>query len=182
MVYICLAEGFEEIEALTIIDILRRGSVEAKSLSISGSRLVKGTHGINVEADLIFEDGDFQLCEMIVLPGGMPGALNLQNHKGLAKEIKSFANEGKLLAAICAAPMGFGAHGILKGKRATIYPGMEKSLKGASATGENVTTDGNIITGMGPACAMEFALKLLEILKGSRASAEIAQELLFDRR
>lgn len=183
MVYIHLAEGFEEVEALTAVDILRRAGIDAKTLSITGKKMVTGTHGIPVEADLLYEEADYPACEMIVLPGGLPGATNLEAHEGLAKHIVCFSkDEHKKLAAICAAPMVFGTCGILHGKKATIYPGMEEELKDGQATGETVTVDGNIITGMGPALAMEFALTLVAELKGKAAADEVAGGLLYDRR
>lgn len=183
MIYIHLAEGFEEIEALTAVDVLRRATIETQTVSITGAKAVKGTHGIVVEADILYEEADYSSCDMIVLPGGLPGADYLEAHEGLAKHIKCFAeDESKKLAAICAAPQVFGTCGILEGKKATIYPSMESHLKGGEATGENVTVDGNIITGMGPALAMEFALKLVEELKGKSAAEEVAAGLLYDRR
>lgn len=183
MIYVYLAEGFEEVEALTAVDILRRADVEVQTVSITGEKLVKGTHGIGVEADILYEETDHAKCEMIVLPGGLPGADYLNEHKGLAKHIKCFAeDDSKKLAAICAAPQVFGTCNILEGKKATIYPGMESHLKGGEATGENVTVDGNMITGMGPALAMEFALKLVEELKGKEAAEDVKSGLLFDRR
>ena len=178
MVFVHIAEGFEEIEALTVVDVLRRADCDAKMVSITGNIKVTGTHGIPVETDLLFEDADYSLCEMIVLPGGMPGASNLQAHKGLEEKIKAFAAEGKKVAAICAAPMVLAAHGVIAGKRSTIYPGMEDCLTGAVPTGESVTVDGNYITGKGPALAMEFALKLVEELKGAKVRDEVAKGLL----
>ena len=166
MVFIHLAEGFEEVEALTAVDVLRRAGVDAKTVSVTGNKMVTGTHGIPVEADLLFEEADYGSCEMIVLPGGLPGATNLGSHAGLTDQIKAFAAAGKKVAAICAAPMVLSQCGILEGKEATIYPGMEEELAGAKATGANVTVCGNIITGKGPALAMEFALALTEALKG----------------
>lgn len=179
MVFIHMAEGYEEVEALTCVDVLRRAGVDAKMVSVTGSLTVRGAHGIDIEADLLFEDADYSACEMIVLPGGLPGASNLEAHEGLANYIKCFAANGKKLAAICAAPMAFGTHGVLEGKKATIYPGMEDRLTGAQATGEGVTKDGNIITGKGPAYAMAFALALAEELKGSETAAGVAEGLLY---
>ena len=181
MIYVHLADGFEEVEALTTVDVLRRAGIDVKTVSVTGSKSVKGTHDVIVEADLLYEEADYIECEMIVLPGGMPGASNLEAHKGLSEHIKDFADGGKKLAAICAAPMVFGTCGILNGKKATIYPGMEKRLKGAEATGDNVTVDCNIITGKGPALAMEFALKLVEILKGRDIADDVAAGLLYEK-
>lgn len=181
MVYIHLAEGFEEVEALTCVDILRRAGIDAKTVSVTGEKTVCGTHGIPVVADLLFDEADYGSCEMIVLPGGLPGATNLGEHAGLTDRIREFAKAGKKVAAICAAPMVLGACGVLEGKKATIYPGMEEELTGAQPTGKTVTVDGNIITGMGPALAMEFALTLVGELKGAETRAEVRDDLLFDR-
>lgn len=182
MIYVHLADGFEEIEALTIADLLRRAQLETKTVSITGSRRVMGTHGVPVEADILFEETDYENCEMIVLPGGMPGAANLGNHEGLTKHIRCFAENGKYLAAICAAPMVFGALGVLEGKKATIYPGMEDHLKGAQPQTDPVVADGNILTSRGPATAMPFAIKLVETLKGKKAAEELAADLLWNEK
>ena len=181
--YIHMAEGFEEVEALTITDVLRRGGVEAELVSVTGDRLVRGTHGVNIEADILFEEADYDSCDMIVLPGGLPGADNLGNHEGLCAKIKEFAaDENKYLGAICAAPMVLAACGVLEGAKATVYPGNEEILGEDVATGETVTVSGRIITGLGPAAAMEFSLMLLEVLAGKKVSDDIAAGLLFDRR
>ena len=179
MVFIHLAEGFEEVEALTAADVLRRAGIDARTVSVTGEKMVKGTHGVAVEADMLFGDCDYEKCEMIVLPGGLPGASNLEAHEGLTAQINDFAARGKKLAAICAAPMVFGSCGILEGREATIYPGMEDRLKGARATGGTVTVDGSIITGKGPALAMEFALALVESLKGRETRDQVAEGLLY---
>ena len=184
MVYVHLAKGFEEVEALTCVDVLRRADIDVQMVSITGEKTVVGTHGIPVAADILYEETDYPSCEMIVLPGGLPGADYLDAHEGLAKHICCFAKDAanKKVAAICAAPQVFGTCGILEGKKATIYPGMEAALKGGQATGENVTVDGNVITGMGPAIALEFALALVKELKGKEAADEVASGMLFDRR
>ncbi len=181
MVYVHLATGFEEVEALTVIDLLRRAGIEVKSVSITGNKRVMGTHDIPVEADIVYEEADYGECEMIVLPGGLPGADYLGEHEGLVKQIRDFAEKGKYLAAICAAPQVFGAQGVVEGRKATIYPGMEDCLKGALPQNEIVVADGNVITSMGPATAMPFALKLIEVLKGKDASDSVAKGLLWNR-
>lgn len=173
MVYVHLATGFEEVEALTVIDILRRGGVDVKSVSIMEDYCVKGAHGVPVIADILFEEADYEKCEMIVLPGGMPGAQYLQDHEGLAEKIKAFAAEGKWVCAICAAPMVLGYHGVIGGKKATIYPGMEDRLAGAEPVKEYAVKDGNIITGMGPGAAMDFAFTILEALKGRDVAEDV---------
>lgn len=183
MVYVHLADGFEEVEAFTVVDVLRRAEIDVKTVSITGTKKVTGTHGILTEADILYEEADYPGCEMIVLPGGLPGADHLNAHEGLAQHIKCFSKDvDKKLAAICAAPMVFGSCGILHGRNATIYPGMEDALKDGKATGRRVTADGNIITAAGPAIAMEFALAIVENLKGKAAADEVAEDLLFDAR
>jgi len=181
MVYVHLANGFEEVEALTAIDLLRRAGIEVKSVSITGNKRVMGTHDIPVEADILYEEANYEECEMIVLPGGLPGADYLGEHEGLVNHIRCFAENDKYLAAICAAPQVFGAQGVVEGKKATIYPGMESCLKGALPQDEIVVQDGKIITSMGPATAMPFALKLIEVLKGKEASESVANGLLWNR-
>ena len=181
MVFIHLAEGFEEIEALTPCDLLRRVGIDAKLVSVTGSKTVKGAHGIHVEADFLFEDADYSKCTMIVLPGGLPGAFNLQDHKGLEAEIRKFSEEGRPLAAICAAPLVFGAHGVLHGRKATIYPGMEAHLEGALALNQPVVCDGNLITSQGPGTAMDFALAIVNFICGEEVTAELKRDLLLER-
>ncbi|MDD4200083.1 MAG: DJ-1/PfpI family protein [Eubacteriales bacterium] len=178
MVYVHLATGFEEVEAITVVDILRRADIEVRSVSVTEKKLVMGAHGINVEADILFVDADYSICEMIVLPGGMPGATNLEAHEGLMRNIREFAVGDKKIAAICAAPLALGTAGVIEGRRATIYPGMEDRLAGAVPTGEAVTVDGNIITGKGPAFAMEFALTIVEEIKGTTIREKVATKLL----
>lgn len=176
MVYVHLATGFEEIEVTTIVDLLRRAEIETKTVSIEGKR-VTGAHGITLEADIIFEQADYSTCDMIVLPGGLPGTTNLQEHKGLEEKIRAFAGMGRWLAAMCAAPMIFGAMGLLEGRVATIYPGMEEHLKGSKHTSDHVARDGRIITSQSPGTAMLFALELIDAIKGNRAMLQVEEEL-----
>ena len=178
MIYIHFAEGTEEIEFVTIIDLLRRSSLDAVSVSITGKTRVAGAHGIVIETDTTFEEADYDKCDMIVLPGGMPGTLHMAQHSGLTDMIKSFNASGKRLAAICAAPMVFAGCGILSGKKAVIYPGMEEHLGDAEVSSSRVQTDGNIITSQGPGTAMEFALEIIRTVKGEAAADEIRRELL----
>mgnify|MGYP000208466902 FL=1 len=177
MVYIHLADGFEEIEAVTIMDVLRRGEVQAKFVSVTGELEITGAHGIRVKADLPFEEADYDTCEMIVLPGGMPGTQNLKEHPGLTEKIKAFALRRKKMAAICAAPMIFGSMGIIKGKKATIYPGMETHLKDGIPVKEKVQVSENIITGQSPGTALEFSVELVKILKGEKVAKEVKEYL-----
>lgn len=180
MIYVHLAEGFEEVEAMTIVDVLRRAEIDVQTVSVTGQKMVLGTHGVNIEADQLLQEADYDACEMIVLPGGMPGAANLGETAELTTRIREFAKAGRKLAAICAAPMVLAANGALEGKQATIYPGMENFLGEVKSTGAAVTVDGNVITGKGPALAMEFALALVENLKGKEVRDEVAAGLLFE--
>lgn len=178
MVYVHLADGFEEIEALTAVDLLRRAGIETETVSVAGRLPVTGAHGIEVIADILFEDAVYERCEVIVLPGGMPGAANLDAHEGLREKLLSFFNQGKWLAAICAAPMVLGHAGLLAGKEAACYPGFEKELEGARVSREDVCVSGKVITSRGPGTAMVFALAIIEALKGSEIKKQIAEDLL----
>jgi 4-methyl-5(b-hydroxyethyl)-thiazole monophosphate biosynthesis len=163
-VFIHFANGFEEIEAITPIDVLRRAGCDVVTVSVTGKKDVHGAHGVTVMADKLFEEVTYAGADMIVLPGGQPGSDNLNRHEGLKKQIRTFHEQGRWVAAICAAPLVLGSAGILKGKRATCYPGVEPQLTGASCTGNDVEVDGNIITGKGPGVALKFSLKLVEAL------------------
>lgn len=178
-VFVFLATGFEEVEAISIIDILRRGEIEVETISITDEKLVIGAHGIKIEADSIFNDVDFGLGEMIILPGGMPGTTNLLNFSPLLDLINDYNSLGKKIAAICAAPMILGKMGLLKGKNATCYPGFEQYLEDAIVSESNIVVDSNIITSRGPATAPIFASKILEILSGIEKSDEIAKGMLY---
>ena len=160
-VYEFLANGFEDVEALAPLDILRRGGVEVVTVSITASNAVESAHGVTVIADTHISDVDLSDADMLILPGGMPGAKNLLEHEALCQALIEHNNEGKLVAAICAAPRVRGQNGLLEGKNATCYPGFEHLLTGANYTAELVTVDGNITTGRGPGAAMEFGYQLL---------------------
>lgn len=175
-VYIFLATGFEEIEALGTIDILRRGEVNLKSVSLEDSKQVMGSHGIPVIADMLFSEVNFNNAEMLILPGG---TVRINEHEDLRTEVEKFVEAGKNVAAICAAPMVLGTLGLLKGKNATAYPGFEQYLEGANIDkSAAVVVDGNIITGRGPGLTMDFALKIVEIIKGKEQSDIVAKQLL----
>lgn len=179
MVYVFFAHGFEEIEALTVVDLLRRADVQVKTVSIMEDKLVYGAHGIGIEADILLRAADFKNCAMLVFPGGMPGTTNLCNHKELIEEVKQFYAAGKTLAAICAAPMVLAKAGLFDGHEATIYPGMEAELTGAVPAAGNVVKSGQLITSKGPGTAMDFALALIEELKGREKAEEIREELIY---
>ncbi|WP_027399532.1 DJ-1 family glyoxalase III [Anaerovorax odorimutans] len=180
MVYVHLADGFEEIEAVTIVDVLRRAGIETKTISIMSKKEVTGAHGMTLSADILFREADYEKCEMIVLPGGMPGTTNLGNHKGLTENIKYFAKHNKWIAAICAAPMILGQLGLLEGKDATIYVGMESYLTGANYSEKKVVVDGNIITSKGPATAAAFALELVTLLLNKNSSDKVKEGMLIE--
>ncbi|WP_297093837.1 DJ-1 family glyoxalase III [uncultured Draconibacterium sp.] len=173
-----LAEGFEEIEAISIIDVLRRAGFEVTVVSMNNSMEVGGAHEITVKADTLFEDLDYDNIDMIVLPGGMPGSANLKAHSGLREQILNFEDMKKPLAAICAAPMVFGNLGLLKEKQATCYPGFEDELHGAIITGEAVEEAENIITGKGAGVAIKFALKIVEKFKGKEFADELGAKMI----
>jgi 4-methyl-5(b-hydroxyethyl)-thiazole monophosphate biosynthesis len=178
-VFIFLAEGFEETEAVTAIDVLRRGRLDVASVSISGKKEVVGAHGILVVADQLFEETDFSAGTMLVLPGGMPGASNLNAHAGLKTLLKQYAEAGKYIAAICAAPLVLGGMGLLQGKRATCYPGFESTLEGAFFEQNPVVREGNILTGRGPGLAVHFGLAIVDALQGGDESLKVGKEMLF---
>ena len=177
-ILIHLANGFEEIEAITLIDVLRRAGCEVVTVSVTGKLEVTGAHGITLLADKLFDESDYGQTDMIVLPGGQPGSDNLNRHEGLRKQITTFHQQGKLLAAICAAPLVLGSTGVLKGKKATCYPGVESQLTGATCTGNAVEVDGNIITGKGPGLALSFSLALVEKLIGKSKVEELRKAMI----
>lgn len=177
-VYVFLAEGFEEMEAVTPVDLLRRVGVDAKFVSVTGEKAVTGAHGITYQADLLFEEIEND-ADMLVLPGGMPGTLNLQAHRGLAELLLAQYEAQKWVCAICAAPMVLGGLGITMGRHATIYPGMEEYLVGAEPSKEEVVVDGNVVTSRAPGTAIPFTLKLAELLTDEKTAAELTNDIVF---
>jgi len=181
-VYVFLADGFEDVEALIPIDVLRRGGVEVVTVSTTDFPLVESAHGVNIEADLQFDQVDTSDADLLMLPGGMPGAANLYAHEGVCKAVCAQAAAGKKVAAICAAPAVVLAQlGLLQGKKATCYPGFEQVLKesGAQYTADLVTVDGNITTAEGPAAAFPYAYELLTQLVDKATSDQIAEGMRF---
>ena len=170
-----LIDGFEETEAITTLDILRRGEVAVTTISLTGNPWVNSKHSITVQAETLFEQARRDDFEMLVIPGG---TLAYTGHAGLLDWVRQHHQAGKQLAAICAAPAVFGKAGILQGKKAVCYPGMESHLTGARIGNEIVVTDGNITTSRGPATAIFFALHLLEILKGSQVAKEVGDDFM----
>ena len=173
--FVFLAQGFEEIEAVSIMDVLRRAGVEVVIVSISSKeKMVMGAHDIVIAADVIFDETDFSGGDMLILPGGQPGTDNLNTHEGLKKLIKTYYNQNKYVAAICAAPLVFGEMGLLQGKKVVSYPGYENRLLGAEiAENDRVVVAGNIITSKGPGTAIEFTLKLVELLIGKETAEKL---------
>lgn len=181
MVYMFCADGLEECEALVTLDMLRRAGVDIKTVGVNG-RNVKGAHGINFDADMLKEElseDDAVNAECLILPGGGVGTKTLSSDKEIAEYLKKANEKGILLAAICAAPSVLGINGLLKGKKATCYPGFEKYLDGCEYTGQSVTVCGNIITAKGMGCAIEFSAAITEALKGKAAALKILEEIMY---
>lgn len=178
-VFAFFAEGFEEVEALMVIDLLRRTKeVEVTTVSVTEDLMVKSSHNFNIMADKVISDIDFEEGDMIFLPGGIPGTPNLAASKVLTDNIVAYNEKGKYLAAICAAPSILGQLGILNGKKATCYPGFEDKLEGA-VCGGSVVTDGNITTAKGLGVALEMGLELIKILVDESKSEEIAAAIQY---
>lgn len=171
-----LAEGFEEIEGVTIVDVLRRAGISVITAHL-GKNPVTGSHGIAVTADSFIGDISAGDVSGIILPGGMPGSENLRNSSAVISIIHTVNDRGGYVCALCAAPLVLGHAGVLAGKRATCYPGYEEELTGAVITGDPVTVDGNIITGRGPGCAIPFALEITGILKGNDVSKSLKESM-----
>lgn len=174
MIYVFLANGFEEIEALTPVDLLKRAGFEVKTVAIGETKTVMGAHGIGVVADLLEKDFSYDSPEAIILPGGMPGTTNLEESAKVIDAIVQAMVNNTLIGAICAAPSILGICGCLKGRKATCFPGFEEYLDGANILDERVVRDGNIITAKGMGCATEFALCIIQALAGKEKADEIA--------
>jgi len=179
-VSIFFADGFEEVEGLTVVDLLRRAKIEITVVSITGNQFVTGSHQITIKTDALFEEKIFDEEDMLVLPGGMPGTRNLSAHEGLDKLLKNFHAKGKKLSAICAAPSVLGEKGLLKGKNATCYPGYEAALIGATVKDTAAVTDGNIITSKGMGTSIDFSLALIKDLVGEAEASKIAASILYE--
>lgn len=177
MVYMFLAQGFEEVEALCPLDLIRRAGVEICTVGIGGKEIT-GSHGITVLADMTddaFAALDDQAPDMVILPGGMPGSLNLDTSPVVDAAIRAAVKSNGYLAAICAAPLILGRRGLLEGRRATCYPGFENELTGALEIGGRVIRDGKIITGTGMGVALEFGLELVSVLKDPETAGKIKE-------
>lgn len=174
---IFIAEGFEETEAVVPYDILLRGGVDVKFVSVSGATCVAGAHGLRIEAQELLT-AEASEADLLMLPGGMPGTLNLGSSEALKEVLSKASESGKVVAAICAAPSVIGRMGLLRGRRATCYPGFESELAGAECTGESVVRDGKFITGVGPGASYEFGLALLAELMGTEVASEVKSQMI----
>ena len=180
-VYEFIANGSEEIEALTVVDVLRRAGVDIITVSTTGSKEAVLSHGVKIECDTTIELADVSDADMLLLPGGLPGATNLNDHEGVRDAILKQYNAGKKVGAICAAPLVLGGLGILNGKRATCYPGFEDQMTGAEYTAEVFTIDGNVITGCGPAATLPYSYAILEMLGYGEQAAALREGMMFNK-
>lgn len=179
-VCVFLADGFEEIEGLTVVDLLRRAGVRVTTVSIMGRTTIHGAHQIDVQADEVFEEiKSYDEYDMLVLPGGMPGTLHLKEHQGLGETLKQFYAQKKWIAAICAAPIVFGKYGFLQGKKVTSYPGFEEELAGATYVNDAVVVSDFVVTSRGMGTAIPFSLALIETLLGEEKATEIGKSIIY---
>lgn len=176
--FVFFATGFEEIEAIGTVDVLRRGGVDVKTVSITGEKQVSGAHGVDLITDALFTEVDFNAADVLVLPGGMPGSSNLNSYEPLKELLLDQYRKEKTIAAICAAPLVLGGLGLLKERKATAYPGFEPKLIGATVTDDAVVKDGHILTGKGPGLMFDFALAIVKELRGEAVAEEVAAGLL----
>ncbi len=178
--YVFLADGFEEIEALAPVDVMRRAGLSVTTVSVTNNQIVIGAHGIPVVADAMFDELNYTDASLLFLPGGLPGATNLEAHAGLCQLLTAKATqEDVVISAICAAPLVLGGLGLLNGKRATCYPGFEDTMQGAEYTAEKVTVDGNIFTACGPAAAWDLGFTFVEHFCGDGKAEELRKGMQF---
>lgn len=176
---IFMADGCEEIEGLTVVDLVRRAKLEIVTISITGKNQVTGSHQITFQTDVLADQVDYDSLDGIVLPGGMPGTLNLAADDTVKSVIKTFAAEGKLVAAICAAPSVLGENGLLQGKRATCHPGFEEKLLGAQWLEDGVVVDENVITSRGMGTAVDFGLAIVKYMDPDADIAHLKAGLVY---
>lgn len=176
MIYVFLTDGFEEIEALATVDILRRAGIEAVTVGVGGKEIC-GTHNIKVKADITVGETVTEDLQGVVLPGGLPGAWNLKDDKRVEELTRFCAAEGRLVSAICAAPSVLGDWGILDGKRAVCYPGFEERLAGAVYTDAPAVTSGNVVTAKGAGAAFDFAFAIVEYLSSEENAEKIGDAM-----
>lgn len=176
---ILFANGYEEVEALTVVDLLRRAKIGCEILSVADSGQVTGSHGISIGADRNFSGTDFSQYDGVILPGGMPGTTNLAADERVLALLRSFAAAGKLTAAICAAPTLLAKAGLLDGKKAVCYPGMEEQLTGAKVSFDPVAVDGTVITSRGLGTAIPFALSIVQYFEGRERAEALASSVVY---
>lgn len=176
---IFFADGLEEIEGLTVVDMFRRAGIAIDIVSITGNKAITGSHQIMIQADQLFEDMDFDDMDMLILPGGMPGTKHLRAHGPLCELLKKAAQDGRYVAAICAAPSVLGELGLLSGHKATCYPGFEGRLEGAQTTTDAVVVDGNRVTSRGMGTAIEFAAELIALLKDRKTAEDLKKSIIY---
>lgn len=174
-----LAEGFEEVEALTVVDILKRAKFEVTMVSISEDLFVTSSHNVVVKADKKISELESELPDVIFLPGGMPGTLNLGEHEGLKDIILKAVEQDKIMAAVCAAPSVYGQMGLLKGRKATCYPGFEDKLLGAEYQAEQVVVDGKFVTSQGMGTCIPLGLKLVELLSSEETAVQVKNSIRY---
>lgn len=178
-VCIFFAQGYEEIEALAVVDLLRRAGIETDMVSITKEKEVTGSHGVTVRMDKLFDEVDFEAADMLVLPGGMPGTKNLEAFEPLMEKLDAFYEGKKCIGAICAAPSILGHRGMLKGRRACSFPEFESHLEGAEVTDNPAEISDFIITGRGMGCAVDFGLAIVEKFQGKEAAAALADKVVY---
>lgn len=176
MIYVFFASGFEEIEGLTVVDVLRRAELPVKMVGV-GSKQVVGAHDISVNCDIRAEEVDLDSLTMVVLPGGMPGTTNLEKNPTVQAALEHAVANNLWIGAICAAPSILGHKNLLDGKNATVFPGFEKDMGKANMIDASVVADGNFITGNGPAAALEFSLTLVEKLLDKETAQSIGEDM-----
>lgn len=176
------AAGYEEIEALTVVDLLRRVGIETDMISVTDQKEVEGAHGICVKMDKVLEEVDFDQLDLLVLPGGGEGTRNLEACGKLMEQLDLFFQKEKVIAALCAAPSILGHRGMLRGKRACSYPDFESHLEGAMVVREKAVRDGNLITGRGLGCAIPFALAIVEHVRGKEEADKLAAQIIYEDR
>ena len=178
-IVVFLADGFEEIEGLTTVDMCRRAGIDVTTVSIKESLDIMGSHSIPLRADKLFDDVDFDEIDMLVLPGGLKGTENLEASDKVADILKKFASEKKFISAICAAPRVLGGLGLLEGQKATCYPGNEGKLKGAELSADKAVISNNFTTGKGMGGSIEFASAIITQLLGAEKAREIEKQIQF---
>lgn len=175
------AEGYEEIEALTVVDLCRRAGIKTTMVSVEETEYVSGSHGIMVRMDALLSQVDFDGFDMLILPGGKKGTERLEACRPLMEQLDRFYSRGSWIAAICAAPSILGHRGMLRGRRATSYPSFTSHLEGAQVTGRPAEADGHVITGRGMGCAIDFGLKIVEKLLSKEQAGELARQIVYER-